>query len=56
MPSLDRLRVAEIELGQIAVKMLLAAMLVNADHAALEDAVVALDGVGADVTPVLRSA
>jgi len=29
--------VTEIELGQVAVQMSLAAMLVNADHAALED-------------------
>ena len=37
---------AEIELGQIAVQMLFAAVLINTDHAALKDAVISLDGVG----------
>ena len=37
------IRVAKIELSQIAVQVLLAAMLINALHAALEDRVVALD-------------
>ncbi len=38
--------IAEIEFAQIAVQMALAAMLVNALHAALEDRVIALKGVG----------
>ena len=42
----DAVAIAEIELRQIAVQMLLAAMLVDALHAALEDRVVAFDGVG----------
>ena len=41
----DAVRVAKIELGQIAVQMLLAAMLVDAFHAALEDRIEALDRV-----------
>jgi len=36
--------IAEIELGQIAVQVLLAAMLVDALHAAFEDRVIALNG------------
>ncbi len=42
--------IAEIELRQIAVQVLLAAMLVHALHAALENAVVAFNRVGADRT------
>ena len=44
-------RVAEIELGEIAVQMLLRAMLVDAPHAPhapVEDAEIAFDGVGVD--------
>jgi hypothetical protein len=44
----DAVRVPEVELSQAAVKVLLAAMLLDAYHAALEDAVIALDGIGAD--------
>src|ERR1700730_9571614 len=40
--------IAKIEFTQIAVQMALATMLVNAFHAALENAVVAFDGVGVD--------
>jgi hypothetical protein len=40
--------VTEIELGKIAVQVLLAAMLVNAFHAALEDAVEALNRIRVD--------
>ena len=47
--------VPEIKLGQIAVKMLLAAMLIDADHAALENAVIAFDGVGVDLLAGPRS-
>jgi hypothetical protein len=43
--------VTKIKLGQIAVKMLLAAVLVDTDHAALEDVVVAFNGVGGDESP-----
>ena len=46
--ELDAIGIPEIELGEIAVKVLFSAVLVNADHAALEDAIVALDSVGAD--------
>ena len=41
--------VAEIELRNIAVKVLLAAMLINALHAAFEDAVEPLKRVGVNV-------
>ena len=40
--------IAEIEFAKIAVQMLLAAMLIDALHAALEDRKVAFDGVGVD--------
>ena len=40
--------VTEIKFGEIAMKMLLAAMLVRAFHAALEHAEIAFDGVGRD--------
>ncbi len=46
--GLDPVRVAEIELSQISVKVLLPAMLVDADHAALEDTIESLNGVGAN--------
>jgi hypothetical protein len=39
----NALAITKIELGKIAMEMLLAAMLVHALHAALEDRVVALD-------------
>ena len=39
---------AEIELGDIAVKMLLGAMLIHAYHAALENGIEALSRVDAD--------
>lgn len=49
----------EIELGKIAVKVLLAAVLVRALHAALEDAEIAFDRVSVDrrivITDVLAS-
>lgn len=40
--------VAEVELGKVAMQMLLTALLVDAAHAALEDGEHALDGVGGD--------
>ena len=43
--KLDAVRVAEIELGEIAVQMPLAAMLIDANHAALEDGEKALGGI-----------
>lgn len=46
--KLRAVAVAEIELRKIAVKVLLAAMLIDALHAALEDAEIALNRVGAD--------
>ena len=42
--------VAEIKLGDITVKVLRGAPLVHAAHPALEDRIVALDGVGMDAT------
>src|SRR6185437_15965590 len=42
----DAVAVAEVELSGVAVKMLLRAVLVDTLHAALEDAVEALDGLG----------
>src|SRR5208283_5221556 len=41
--------ITEVKFGEIAVKMLLAAMLINANHAAFENAVIALNGVGVDL-------
>jgi hypothetical protein len=46
----DAIAVAKIELGKIPVQVLFAAMLVDALHAALEDRIVALDGVGVNLT------
>ncbi len=46
--QLDPVGVAEVEFGQITMKVALGTMLVHADHAALEDRVVAFDGVGVD--------
>src|ERR1700735_668047 len=43
--------VAEIKLREITVQMLFGAMLVDALHAALEDRIVALNRVRADVSP-----
>jgi hypothetical protein len=40
--------VAKVKLSKVAMKMLLAAMLVNTTHAALEDGVLAFDRVGVD--------
>ena len=48
---------AEIELGKIAVQMLLAAMLVHTFHPALEDRIEAFDGIGVDdATHILADA
>jgi hypothetical protein len=44
--KLDTIAILEIEFREIAVKMLLGTVLVNALHAALEDRIVALDGIG----------
>ena len=49
----DAVVVPEIELGEVAVQVLLAAMLANALHAPLEDRVVALDRARVDVTATL---
>lgn len=49
----DPVRIAEIELRQIAVQMLLAAMLVHALHAALEGREEAFDRVRMDVAPAV---
>ena len=38
----------ELELGQVAAQVLLGAVLVDPAHPALEDAEIALDGVGVD--------
>jgi len=42
------IRIAEIELSEIAVQMLLGAPLIYAAHAAFEDAEIALNGIGVD--------
>lgn len=47
-PELDAVAVAEIVFRKISVKMLLAAMLVNSDHAALEDGEIALGAIHAE--------
>jgi len=44
----NAIAIAEIKLSEIAVQVLLAAMLIDALHAALEDRIVVLDGIGAD--------
>ena len=44
----DAVRVAEIEFAQIAVQMLFVAVLINAFHATLENAVKPFDCVGMD--------
>src|SRR5690606_16137101 len=44
----DAVAVAEIELGKVAVQVLLGDVLVDALHAALEDRIVAFDRVGVD--------
>ena len=44
----DTIGIAEIKLGEVAVQVFLAATLVNAFHAALENRIVALHGVGID--------
>ena len=44
----DAIAIPEIELAQVAVQVLLGAMLVDALHAALEDRIVALNSVGGD--------
>lgn len=44
----DAVVIPKLELGKVAVQMLLAAMLINALHGALEDAEIALDGVAVD--------
>ncbi len=43
--------VPEIELAQVAVQMLLAAVLINATHTAFEDRKDTFHGVGMDVAP-----
>jgi len=48
-PELDPVAVPEIELSEIAVKVPLRAMLIDADHAALKNREVALDGIGVRV-------
>jgi len=53
--QLGAVRIAKIEFRKIAVEMLLAAMLVRSDHAALEDREHALDGVGGCRSAGVRS-
>ena len=45
--------ITEIELGKVAVQMLLAAVLIDALHAALEDREATLDGVGIDIATAI---
>ena len=47
----DTVRIAEIKLGEVTVQMLLAAMLIDALHAAFEDLNRAFDRVGVDEPP-----
>ena len=47
-PKGDAVAVPEIELGHVAMHMALAGVLVNALHATLEDAEIALDGLSVD--------
>jgi hypothetical protein len=47
--ELSAVRVAEIELGEVAVKVTLAAVLINAFHATLENRVIALNRVRVDL-------
>jgi hypothetical protein len=51
----DAVVVPEIELGEIPVKVLLGTMLVDADHAALEDRKDAFDGVGVNGAACFRT-
>ncbi len=53
----DAVRIAEIELGQIAVQVLFGTVLLDARHAALEDRVVAFHRVGVDFArlPILAA-
>src|SRR5580704_16187737 len=44
----DAIGIAEVEFGEVAMQMTAGAMLVNAGHAALEDAEIAFDSVGSD--------
>src|SRR3954451_13415141 len=44
----DPIGIAEIKFGQVAVKMLLAAMLVSAGHATFENREITFDGIGMD--------
>jgi hypothetical protein len=46
----DTVGISEIEFAQIAVQVLLGAMLIDAFHAAFKDRIVAFNGVGGDVT------
>jgi hypothetical protein len=48
-PPRDPVIVSEIKFREIAVQMLLGAVLIDAFHAALEDGIVAFDGVGGDL-------
>jgi hypothetical protein len=48
-PQLDPVGVPEIELGQVAMEMVLPAMLVDAEHPALEDREEPFDAVGGHV-------
>jgi hypothetical protein len=55
--QLDAVRMPEIKLSDVAVQMLFTTMLINAFHAALKDAVKALDRVGVNLAaPILASA
>lgn len=48
-PEFNAIRIAKIKFGEIAVKVLLAAMLVNSDHATLEDGEISFGGVAVDL-------
>ena len=44
----NALAIAEVKLSKVAVKVLFAAMLIDALHAALENRIIAFDGIGVD--------
>jgi hypothetical protein len=48
-PELDAIRIAEVELGEVAVKVPLGAVLIDAGHSALEDREIAFNGVGVSI-------
>lgn len=54
-PELDAVAVPEIELAQVARKVLFRTVLIHADHPALEDAEIAFNGVGRDLAAFMTA-